>query len=98
MKNDSTDQQLDVLDTAELRRFNDFLSQIKEEQKNIDMKSFEKYFSYRKPDEIVQDLFDSKSKFDNHDKLVLIYKSSDNIADKANKLLPSTINMNLSKY
>ena len=35
-------------------------------------------------------MFDSKSKFYNHDKLVLIYKSTDNIADKANKLPPST--------
>ena len=35
-------------------------------------------------------MFDSKSKFYNHDKLVLIYKSIDNIADKANKLPPST--------
>ena len=33
MKSDSTDQQLDILDTTEPRRFNDFLSQIKEEQK-----------------------------------------------------------------
>ena len=33
MKTDSVDQQLDILDTNEERRFNDFLSQIKEEQK-----------------------------------------------------------------
>ena len=90
MKTDNSDSQLDILDTTEQRRFNDFLSQIKEEQKNIDMKSFEKYFSYRKPDEMVQDLFDSKSKLDNHDKLVLIHESFDSIADKANKLSPST--------
>ena len=36
MKTDSADQQLDVLDTPEQRRFNGFLSQIKEQQKNID--------------------------------------------------------------
>ena len=62
------------------------------------MKSSEKYLSYRKPDEMVQDLFDSKSKLDNHDKLVLIYKSFDNIADKANSCHQVQINMNLSKY
>ena len=45
MKIDSADQQLDILDTTEQRRFNNFSSQIKEEQKNIDMKSFKKYFS-----------------------------------------------------
>ena len=33
MKSGSTDQQLDILDTTEPRRFNDFISQIKEEQK-----------------------------------------------------------------
>ena len=54
------------------------------------MKSFEKYFSYRKSDEMVQDLFDSKSKLDNDDKLVLVHKSFDNAVDKANKLPPST--------
>ena len=90
MKSDSTDQQLDILDTTEPRRFNDFLSQIKEEQKNTDRKSFEKYFSDRKPDEMAQDLFDSKSKLDNHEKLVLIHESFDNIADKVNKLPAST--------
>ena len=90
MKSDSTDQQLDILDTTEPRRFNDFLSQIKEEQKNTDRKSFEKYFSDRKSDEMAQDLFDSKSKLDNHEKLVLIHESFDNTADKVNKLPPST--------
>ena len=39
----------DILDTPEQERFNNFLSQIEEEQKNINMKSFEKYFSYKKP-------------------------------------------------
>ena len=38
MKTDSADRQLDTLDATEQRRFKEFLSQIKEEQKNIDMK------------------------------------------------------------
>ena len=38
MKTDSADQQLDTLDTTEQGRFKEFLSQIKEEQKNTDMK------------------------------------------------------------
>ena len=90
MKTDNADSQIDILDTTEQRRFNDFLSQIKEEQKNINMKSFKEYFSYGKPDIMVQDLFDSKSKLDNYDKPVPIYESFDNIVDKANKLPPST--------
>ena len=40
---------------------------------------------------MVKDLFDSKSKLDNHEKLVLIHESFDNTADKVNKL-PSSRN------
>ena len=39
---------------------------------------------------MVQDLFDSKSKADNHDKLVLSHSSFANIADKVNNLPAST--------
>ena len=38
MKTDSGDQRSNILDTPEQRRFNDFLEQIEEEQKNIDIK------------------------------------------------------------
>ena len=65
MKFDSVDQQPDILDTAEQTQFSDFLEKIKEEQKNIDIRLFEKYFSYRRSDEMFQDLYDSKSKVDN---------------------------------
>ena len=36
-KSDRDDQQPDILDTPEKKRFNGFLSHIKEEQKNIGM-------------------------------------------------------------
>ena len=68
MKTDSGDQRPNILDTPEQRRFDDFLQQIEEEQKYIDMKLFDlqkswciKYFYYRRPDEILQNLYDSKS-------------------------------------
>ena len=54
------------------------------------MKLFDKYYPYRRPDEMLQDLNDSKSIVDNGDKLVLIDKSFDYIADKAKKMPPST--------
>ena len=36
----------DILDTPEQKRFNDFLSQIKEGQRNIDMSLFEEVFGF----------------------------------------------------
>ena len=50
----------------------------------------EKYFSYRRPDEMLQDLYDSKSKVDNLTKLVLIHHHFDYIIKKAEKMPPST--------
>ena len=56
MKTDSGGQQLDVLDTPEQRRFNDFLSQITEEQRNVDMSLFEEVFAYKTLDKMLQSL------------------------------------------
>ena len=56
MKTDSEDQQLDILDAPEQRRFNDFVSQIKEEQNNIDMDLFKEVFNYKAPDKMLQTL------------------------------------------
>ena len=53
---DSDDQQPDILDTPEQKRFNDLLSQIKEEQKNIHMSLFEEIFGYDTSDKILQTL------------------------------------------
>ena len=70
MKNDSSDQQTDILDTPEQTKFGDFLEQIKE-QKNIDMRLSSKYFPYEWPDEMLQTLYVSKSKADNYSKFDL---------------------------
>ena len=56
MKTDSGGRQLDVLDTAEQRRFNDFLSQITEERRNVDMSLFEEVFAYKTLDKMLQSL------------------------------------------
>ena len=39
---------------------------------------------------MLQDLYDSKSKVDNHDKLALIHRHFDYIANRAEKMPPST--------
>ena len=43
MKTNIGDQQPDILDTSEQKKINDFLSQIKEKQKSIDMNLFKKF-------------------------------------------------------
>ena len=55
------------------------------------MNLFNKYFSFKKPDEILQDLLYSESESDNLDKLVLIYKYFDYITGKATQM-PSDTN------
>ena len=88
--NNSGDQRPDILGTLEQSKFDDFLEQIRGKQKNINIKLFDKYFPYGRPDEMVQDLFDSKNKVDNCDKLVLIHRSFDYIAKRTEKMPPST--------
>ena len=43
VKTNIGDQQPDILDTPEQKKINDFLSQIKEKQKSIDMNLFKKF-------------------------------------------------------
>ena len=50
MKTNSSDQKPSILDTPELRRLDDFSEQIREEKKYIDMRLFDKYFPYGRPD------------------------------------------------
>ena len=56
MKNDSVDQQADILDTPEQKKFNDFSRQNKEEQKNINTSLFKEIFNYDTPDKMLQTL------------------------------------------
>ena len=41
--------------TPEQKEFNDFLEQIKEEQKNIDINWFKKFFNYETPDKMLKE-------------------------------------------
>ena len=56
MKNDSVDQQADILDTPEQKKFNDFSRQNKEEHKNINTSLFKEIFNYDTPDKMLQTL------------------------------------------
>ena len=85
-----TDQQLRILGTPEQTKFNDFLEQIKEDQKNIDMRLSSKYFPYRRSDKMVYVLYDSKSKADNTNETNLIDASFDYFAKKVKEMLTGT--------
>ena len=85
-----TDQQLRILGTPEQTKFNDFLEQIKEDQKNIDMRLSSKYFPYRRSDKMVHVLYDSKSKADNTNETNLIDASFDYFAKKVKEMLTGT--------
>ena len=55
-KTDRDDQQPDILDASEQKRFNDFLSQIKEEKRNKDMALFKGVFGYEMSVQMLQTL------------------------------------------
>ena len=86
MKTDSSDQQPDTSDTPKQTKFNDFLKLIKEEQTNIDMRLFKKYFPYRTPDKMAQVLYNSKSKAGNHSEVNLIFSGFDHISKKVEEI------------
>ena len=54
------------------------------------MNLFGGYFSYERPDQMLQDLLYSKSRVNNHHKLISIHRSFDYIPEKAKKMPPST--------
>ena len=55
-KNESDNQHPDILYTPKQKGFNDFLSQIKEKQKNIGINLFEEVFGYDTTDKMLQTL------------------------------------------
>ena len=55
-KTNSGDQKPDILHTPGQKRFNDILSQIKEERTNMDMNLFKELFGYDTPDQMLQNL------------------------------------------
>ena len=90
MKADSSEQQPDIPGTSRQAKFIDFLDQIKEEEKNIEMKIFNRYFTYKTPDEMVQGLCNSNSKTENNTILSPIMNNFDYFAKKTEKMLKDT--------
>ena len=66
MKTDSGDQKPDILDTSEETKSNDFLKQVKEEKRNMDMDLFGEQFGYKTPDEMLQTFKNLKNRADNN--------------------------------
>ena len=66
MKTDSGDQKPDILDTSEETKSNDFLKQVKEEQRDMDMDLFGEQFGYKTPDEMLQTFKNLKNRADNN--------------------------------
>ena len=54
-------QKDNLSETTEQKEFNDFLEQIKEEQKNIDINWFKNVFNYKTPDEMLEYLYNLKN-------------------------------------
>ena len=90
MKADSSEQQPDIPGTSRQAKFIDFLDQIKEEEKNIEMKIFNRYFTYKTPDEMVQGLCNSNSKTENNTILSPIMNNFDYFAKKTEQMLKDT--------
>ena len=86
MKTDSGDQQPDISKTTIQTEFNNFLEQIKEKQRNIDMKLFSQYFPYKRPYTMVEVLYASKSKDDNNSVVNSIDGSFKYFANKVKKM------------
>ena len=64
MKTNSGDQQPDIPDRSEQTRFNDFLEQIKDEQRDMDMDFIEERFGYKTSEKMLQTLHNLKNRVD----------------------------------
>ena len=96
VKTDSGDQQPDILDTAEETRFNDFFKQIREEQKNIDMKLFNEYFPYKTPNTLLLSFHGLESKADNKNTEEMIGSLLERFGNKG-KGMPEGVKKNEGK-
>ena len=83
MKTDSADQQPGILDSPEQKRFNDFLRQIKQEQKNIDTSLFKEVYGYDTPDKMLQTLHNLKKVESYNQEAIFI---QNNVIDSGNRI------------
>ena len=76
-------------ETPEQKEFNDFLEQIKEEQKNIDINSFKNVFNYKTPDEMLEYLCSLKRTDDYNQATSLIEESFTDVKDEVENMSKS---------
>ena len=76
-------------ETPEQKKFNDFLEQIKEEQKNIDINSFKNVFNYKTPDEMLEYLRSLKRTDDYNQATSLIEESFTDVKDEVENMSKS---------
>ena len=76
-------------ETPAQKEFNDFLEQIKEEQKNIDINSFKNVFNYKTPDEMLEYLRSLKRTDDYNQATSLIEESFTDVKDEVENMSKS---------
>ena len=75
-------QKDNLSETPEQKEFNDFLEQIKEEQKNIDINSFKNVFNYETPDKMLKYLHSLETTDDYNQATSLSEESFTNFEDE----------------
>ena len=75
-------QKDNLSETPEQKEFNDFLEQIKEEQKNIDINSFKNVFNYETPDKMLKYLHSLETTDDYNQATSLIEESFTDFKDE----------------
>ena len=75
-------QKDNLSETPEQKEFNDFLEQIKEEQKNIDVNSFKNVFNYETPDKMLKYLHSLETTDDYNQATSLSEESFTNFEDE----------------
>ena len=75
-------QKDNLSETPQQKEFNNFLEQIKEEQKNIDIISFKNAFNYETPDEILKYLHSLKTTDDYNQATSIIEESFTDFKDE----------------
>ena len=74
-------------ETPEQKKFNDFLEQIKEEQKNIDINSFKNVFNYESPIQMLKYLHSLETTDGYNEATSLIEESFINFGDEV-RIMP----------
>ena len=84
-------------ETPEQKKINDFLEQIKEEQKTIIMNLFREYFNFDRPTDLANKLFETKNKKKKNEFVEEIKVRWSNLKDEIKKMLEDEKEIEKSK-